>query len=216
MSYDLCLFDVDGTLTDPQLGLTRSYQYALEKFGIHEELDNLMKFIGPPLRENFRNFYGFSDADTEKAVVIFREYFTQTGLYENKLYPEIPETLQKLEDRGIILAVATNKVKIYTDKILEYFGIGRYFSLVSGDEPDGSLTVNGKRDIIRNVLDTLDPERKMSTVMIGDREHDIIGARENGIDSIGIMWGYGSRAELEKAGATIIIETAAELCNIVT
>ena len=215
MSYELCIFDLDGTLTDPKIGITKAYQYALAEFGLHEEPDNLIKFIGPPLRENFKDSYGFSDSDTERAVKKFREYFSQTGLYENTIYPEIPEVLQKLKANEKILAVATNKNAFYSKKILEHFNIDGYFATVSGDDADGNLTINGKRDIIRIVLDTLDPDRKKSAIMIGDREHDIIGAFENGIDSIGIMWGYGSRAELEEAGATMLAETTDDLCRLV-
>ena len=213
--YDLCLFDLDGTLTDPKIGITRSYQYALAAFGIHEEADNLAKFIGPPIRENFRDYYGFSDLDTERAVAIFREYFSEKGLLENTIYPEIPGALQKLKDSGKTLAVATSKVTVYTNPILEHFGIDKYFSFVSGDEMDGRNTKNGKCDIIRIALDMLDPERKKRAVMIGDRKHDIHGANDTGIDSIGVTWGYGPRAELEEAGATVIADTVDELCRLI-
>ena len=215
MSYDLCLFDLDGTLTDPWLGITSSFRYALSAFGIHEELESLTKFIGPPLRDSFRVCYGFTDDETERAVVKFREYFTETGMYENTLYPGVPEALQMLSDSGRTLAVATNKAAFYSVKILEYFDIARYFKFVSGDTLDGRLTKNGKREIVHIALATLDPERIMSAVMIGDRELDIIAANDNGIDSIGNTWGYGSRGELEAAGANHIIATADELCRLI-
>jgi len=214
--YKLCIFDLDGTLTDPKLGITRSFQYALASFGINEELDNLTRFIGPPLRDSFRVSYNFTESDTEKAVAKFREYYTETGLFENSVYPDIPGLLQKLKDSGRTLAVATNKVAIYSKLILEHFDIAGYFSFVSGDEMDGSLTKNGKTDIIRIALGALDPERKMPAVMIGDRELDIFGAREAGIDSIGNTWGYGSRSELETAGATWIVDSADELLRLIT
>jgi phosphoglycolate phosphatase len=213
--YDLCIFDLDGTLTDPKLGITKSFQFALSSFGIHEELDGLTKFIGPPLRESFREHYGFSDSDTEKAVIKFREYFAETGLFENAIYPDIHELLQKLKNRGKTLAVATSKAAFYADRILENFDLTRYFSFVSGDEMDGSLTKNGKQDVIRIALGTLDPARRMGSVMIGDREHDIFGAREVGIDSIGNTWGYGSRDELEAAGSTWIVDSTDELYRLI-
>ena len=215
MSYDLCIFDLDGTLTDPKLGITRSFQYALASFGIQAELDSLIKFIGPPLRDSFRISYGFSDDDTEQAVVKFRDYYAKTGVFENFVYPDIPDLLQKLKDSGKTLAVATNKVYLYTDKILGHFDLNRYFSFVSGDDMDGSLTKNGKRDIINIALDALDPERKMPAVMIGDRELDIFGARDVGIDSIGNTWGYGTRSELEAAGATWIVDSAGDLYRLI-
>jgi len=205
--YDLCLFDLDGTLSDPKLGITKSFQYALAEFGILKELVDLERFIGPPLRESFRDLIGFSEADTEKAVSLFRMYYAEDGFFENSVYPGIPETLQDLKNGGKTLAVATNKAKYYADKVIEHFGLDRFFSFVSGDEMDGSLTKDGKREIIRIALDTLDPERNKHAVMIGDRMHDITGAKENGIDTIGVTWGYGSRAELEEAGAQQIIDT---------
>ena len=214
MSYTLCLFDLDGTLTDPRVGITKSFQYALTAFGINEELDNLTRCIGPPLRESFREFYGFSLTDTEKAVARYREYFAETGIFENEVYPGIPKTLQRLRDNEKTLAVATSKVTVYTQMILKRFGLDGFFSFVSGDEMDGSLTNNGKRDIIRIALNQLDPEGKMRPVMIGDRKHDVNGARDVGIDSIGVTWGYGSRAELEEASATIIVESIDELCHL--
>ncbi|HNZ40778.1 MAG TPA: HAD hydrolase-like protein [Clostridia bacterium] len=215
MRYTLCLFDLDGTLTDPKIGITKSFQYALSYFGIHEELDNLTNFIGPPLRESFKNSYGFSDTDTEKAVAKYREYFTATGLYENAVYPKIPETLEKLKNNGCILAVATSKVTAYAKKILKHFNLDGYFTLVSGDEMDGSLTKNGKHALINIALDRLDPERTLSVVMIGDRKDDIIGANNAGIDSIGVLWGYGTVEELETANATKIVHTSDELYSLI-
>ena len=213
MLYNFCLFDLDGTLTDPKPGITKSFQFALAAFGIDEELENLSKFIGPPLREVFRKNYGISPADMEKAVAKFREYFAETGLLENEVYPGIPEMLHALKSSGIMLAVATSKVKSYTQRILEHFGLDGYFDFVSGDDMDGSLTVSGKREIIRIALDHIDPGRKMTPVMIGDRKHDVTGAWAVGIDCIGITWGYGARSELEGAGATMIVDTVDALRN---
>jgi len=211
MNNILCLFDLDGTLTDPKLGITKSYQYALSFFGIHEEPDDLTRFIGPPLRAVFREAYGFSDNDTRQAVARFREYFSVTGLFENSVYDGIPEILQTLKTRGVLMAVATSKVTDYTVQILEYFHLEQYFSYVSGDDMDGSLTKNGKRDVIRIALNKLDPKRVNRAVMIGDRKHDIIGALENKIDSIGVTWGYGLNSELMEAGATRIANSVSEL-----
>ena len=134
MGYNICLFDLDGTLTDPKLGITKSFQYALSVFGIGEELDNLTKFIGPSLHELFRDFYGFSDIETEKGVVKYREYFTETGLYENTVCLDILEALRKLKVKGKTLAIATSKVTTYANQIFEHFNLGEYFSFVSGDE----------------------------------------------------------------------------------
>ena len=214
MPYNLCLFDLDGTLTDPLLGITRAFQYTLLKYGIQETTENLTRFIGPPLRESFSDYLGISIADTEKAVAIYREYFTKTGIFENIIYPDIPAILQKLVDSKKTLSVATNKVTLYAEQILEHFDVSKYFSFVSGDEMDSSKSTDGKHEIVRIALDRLDPERKMSAVMIGDRKHDIIGAKDNCIDSIGVLWGYGSRDELESAGATHIAETPDALLHL--
>ena len=213
--YEICVFDLDGTLTDPKEGIVHSYQHALSAFGIREEPENLVKFIGPPLRNVFGGHYGFSESDAEKAVKQFREYFQDAGFLENVLYPGIPEGLQRLKDGGMTLAVATNKITADARRILEHFGIDGFFSAVSGDRPDGSLSKDGKREIIRIALDALGPERGKAAVMIGDREIDIIGAEKAGIDSIGVTWGYGSIEELQKAGAKMIAGSVDEACRLV-
>ena len=215
MKYQLCLFDLDGTLTDPKLGITKSYQYALKAFGIHEELDKLTKFIGPPLRGVFKEHYGFSASEAEKAVDKFREYFSVTGLFENDVYTGIRELLKWLKDNGAVMAVTTSKATVYAAQILEHFHLDGYFSFVSGDEMDGNLSKNGKGEIIKIALDALNLERLLSAAIIGDRKHDMLGGHDAGIDGIGITWGYGSRAELEEAGATWIVESTDELYRLI-
>jgi phosphoglycolate phosphatase len=215
MPYDFCLFVLDGTLTDPMIGIAKSFQYALSAFGIKREVGDMKALIGPPLRESIKRIYNFSDADTEKAVAKYREYFGETGLFENTVYPGIPELLQLLIDNGKILAVATSKATEYTVRILDRFDLHKFFKFVSGDEMDGSLTKHGKRDVINIALDALDPERKTRAVMIGDRKHDIIGARDAGIDSIGVKWGYGPPEELTAAGAALFVDSTAELGKLI-
>jgi len=215
MGYDLCLFDLDGTLTDPKIGITRSFQYALSYFGIVEETENLTRFIGPPLRESFSE-YSLSTSEISIAVEKYREYFARTGIFENTLYDGIPELLNRLVDYEIILGVATNKPTIYARRILEHFMLDSYFSFVSGDELDGSNTTMGKRDIISIALDNLDMTRSLVAVMIGDRKNDILGAADTRIDSIGITWGYGSIDELKEAGATQIATSVTELYSMIT
>ncbi|MCL2004519.1 MAG: HAD hydrolase-like protein [Oscillospiraceae bacterium] len=215
MPYDLCLFDLDGTLTDPAAGIVNSYRHALSAFGIPAEAEQLVKFIGPPLREVFGQVYGFSETDTERVVAKYREYFAVTGLFENTVYPGVPELLQALRDNGKTLAVATSKAGAYACRVLEHFGLDGFFAFVSGDAMDGSLSRGGKREIIRLALEALDPGREKTAVMIGDRKHDIHGARDAGIDSIGVAWGYGARGELEEAGAARIAETPEELGRMI-
>ena len=211
---NLCVFDLDGTLTDPKIGITKSFQYALSAFGIHEEADALTRHIGAPLRGIFLTGYGLSEADTETAVAKYREHYADKRLLENTVYRGIPEALRLLAGEGKQLAVATSKVSLYTHQILEHFGFDGFFAFVSGDDMDGSLTINGKNDIIRIALEHFSDVPKASAVMIGDRFHDMAGAKANGIDSIGVTWGYGSRAELEEAGAGSIVDSPEELCRL--
>ncbi|MDR1736234.1 MAG: HAD hydrolase-like protein [Oscillospiraceae bacterium] len=211
MAYDIYLFDLDGTLSDPKTGIVNSYRYALSAFGIQPETESLTQFIGPPLREVFMKAYGFSAQDTERVVAKYREYFSVTGLFENTLYPGIADTLAQLKSRGKTLGVATNKVTVYSKQILRHFGIAEYFSCISGDEMDGSLSRGGKQSIIRVALEALNPRGEKAAVMIGDRKHDITGAKAAGIDSIGVTWGYAPQGELEAAGASFIANSPAEL-----
>ena len=214
--YTLCLFDLDGTLTDPKPGITKAYQYALSAFGIQEELERFVPFIGAPVRESIQDSFGLSDADTENAVARWQSYYAEKGLLENTVYPGILETLQSLADHGMTMAVATNKVSIFAEQILAYFHLDHFFTFVSGDEMDGSLSREGKQNIMRIAIQRLDPNRTMSAVMIGDRRHDIEGARAQGIDSIAALWGYGSRPELEAESPTHIAQTVGELYRIIT
>jgi len=212
--YNLCLFDLDGTLTDPKLGITKSVQHALNHFDIQiSNLDQLEKFIGPPLRDSFREFYGFTAAEAELAVAKYREYFPQKGIFENQLYPGILETLAKLQSSGITMAIATSKPTIYAEKIAQHFGFKKHFATIIGSELDG--TRSKKSEIIHHVLKEIDPARKMNPLMIGDRHYDIIGANETAIHSIGVTWGYGSQEELTAAGATFIASSQAQLCEII-
>jgi phosphoglycolate phosphatase len=167
------------------------------------------------LRDVFRVHYGFSASDAERIVVKFREYFSETGLLENDVYAGIRDLLKLLKDCGAVMAVATSKAAVYAIRIVKHFQLDGYFAFVSGDEMDGSLAKNGKGEIIRIALRQLDPQRDKATVMIGDRQHDIHGALDVGIDSIGITWGYGSRKELEEAGAMRIAASLDELCSMI-
>jgi len=210
MPYPLCLFDLDGTLTDPKTGITNSFHYALNHFGIRETLETLTGYIGPPLRKSFARY----DVDIELAVDKYREYYTQSGMLENKLYDGILETLQAFSEQSVLLAVATSKVTAYARQILEYFKLDHYFSHISGDFMDGSLTQNGKADVIRCALDALDPKRKMAACMIGDRKHDILGAISCGVTPVAALWGYGSREELARAGAKTFMNYPQELLSL--
>lgn len=204
------LFDLDGTLTDPAIGITRSVNHALEYFGIRTaDLQGLCKFIGPPLLDSFMKYYGFDENRAAMAVEKYREYFREKGIYENELIEGIEELLAKLIGDGRKLIVATSKPKVFADIILEHFGLMKYFDLVCGSELDGTRV--NKDEVIMYALEKAGISDLDKAVMIGDREHDVIGARKAGIDCIGVLFGYGSRRELQDAGATILVGTVKEL-----
>jgi len=203
------LFDLDGTLSDPKIGITKSVQYALERFGIRvTDLDELEPFIGPPLVDSFREFYSFSEADSRKAVEYYREYFTEQGMFENELYPGMRELLDSLKEQGRSLWVATSKPAVFAEKIADYFSIARYFTAIAGSNLDGTRT--DKADVIRYLLEEWNL-RTEDSVMIGDRKHDIRGAHCHGMASIAVGYGYGSEEELRAAGPSFFVRTVEEL-----
>ena len=210
--YQYLLFDLDGTLTDPGLGITNSVMVALRKFDINvTDRTQLYPFIGPPLRDSFRTYYGFSDEQSERAVRYYREYFKKSGMYENEVYDGIYELLTRLKASGRSLVVATSKPEVFALEILRHFDLYRYFDLVAGATLNDVR--NQKADIIKYALETLNITDKTSAIMIGDRKHDIIGAQENGLDTIGVLYGYGTCDELKNAGATCIANTTADIWN---
>ncbi|MBQ2699007.1 MAG: HAD family hydrolase [Firmicutes bacterium] len=208
--YDYILFDLDGTLTDPVLGITNSVAYALNKFGITvNDRSELHKFIGPPLIDSFMGFYGMSREDAEQATAYYRENFRAGGMFENEVYPGIPELLAELQAQGKKIILATSKPEEFAVKILQHFDLAQYFDFMGGASMDG--TRSHKADVIAYSLEMGQVSDRSRAVMIGDREYDILGAKQFGLDSVGVLFGYGSRAELEAAGATHIVATVAEL-----
>ena len=212
--YKYLLFDLDGTLTDPAEGITNSVAYALNKFGIVvADKRTLYKFIGPPLVDAFAEYYGFSKEDSEKATAFYRETFRVKGLYENRAYDGVPEMLEELNHKGRKLIIATSKPEEFTMKILKHFDLLKYFDFVAAATFDA--TRNSKDKVIAYALENLGIKDRSEVVMIGDRHHDIDGAKDNGIDSIGVLWGFGSREELETAGVTHIAENIREILKYV-
>lgn len=212
--YKYLLFDLDGTLTDPAEGITNSVAYALDKFGINvEDKSTLYKFIGPPLVEAFSEYYGFSKEDSEKATAYYRETFRVKGLYENRVYDGVVEVLEELRSKGKKLIIATSKPEEFTMKILNHFDLLKYFDFVAAATFDA--TRNTKDKVIAYALELIKPQNKAEVVMIGDRHHDIDGARLNGIDSVGVLWGFGSREELTTAGATYIADALDRLTELI-
>lgn len=210
MSKEYILFDLDGTLTDPKPGITGCVKYSLESFGIKvDSLDDLVCFIGPPLKESFMVYYGMDDETAEKAVAKYRERFAPIGIFENLVFDGIEPMLKKLKAAGKTLALATSKPEIYAKQILEHYGIAPYFTFSAGSELDGRRTV--KAEVISYCLENLGVQDLSKAVMVGDRKHDIIGAKANGLESVGVLFGYGSREELENAGADHIANDVAQL-----
>ena len=212
--FKYVLFDLDGTLTDAAPGITNSVKYALKKFGINETNENqLRKFLGPPLMLSFKEIYGFTDEQAEKAVEYYREYFIPHGIFENEVYGGIPELLENLKAQGKKLIVATSKPQPFAVKIAEHFNLSRYFDMIAGSNMDNTRC--RKSQVIEYAFETLGIKDRENAVMVGDREHDIIGAKEAGIKSIGVHYGYAAHDELEKAGADFIVESPADINNII-
>jgi len=212
--YDYILFDLDGTLTDSKIGITKSVQYALNHFKIDEpDLDKLICFIGPPLKASFMEYYGFGEDKAIVAIKKYHERFSTTGLFENRVYEGIPEMLQQLKDKNKVLAVATSKPEVFATRILDKYDLKKYFDVVVGSELDE--TRSNKAEVIQAVFEKLNitEEKTTRAIMVGDREHDIIGAKTNGIDSIGVEFGYAKENELKLAGAEYVIETVEDLKN---
>ena len=211
--YQSILFDLDGTLTDSGLGITNAVAYAMEKLGLpaftREERN---RFVGPPLHDSFRIFCGLTEEESVEAVRIFREYYNKTGVYENLVYPGIPEMLRQLSETGYNLAIATSKPEHMAKKVMVHFGLDRWITQIAGASLDASR--NKKDQVIAYALEAFGIDAANS-VMVGDREHDVIGAEAFGIPTVGVAWGYGSRQELEEAGAIAVIDAPAELVDFV-
>ena len=205
--YKYILFDLDGTLTDPFEGITRSVQYALNAFGVKDEpLEALKRFIGPPLKASFMEFYGFDSDTAVTAVEKYRERFADIGIYENRLFDGIPQMLEKLKKTGHVLAIASSKPTVYVERILQHFHIRQYFDHVMGSELDGRRT--DKKEVVQAVLSDLHIEKNSrEAIMVGDRFHDVQGARACGLDCVGVTFGYGGKDELVQAGAAAVVDT---------
>ncbi len=208
------LFDLDGTLTDPKEGITGCVQHALKCMNIEPpEKDELLSFIGPPLVDSFMKYFGMTKEDAEIALLKYRERFSTVGMFENKVYDGIPEMLERLKTAGLTLAVASLKPLVFVEKILEKFELKKYFSAVSGSDLEG--TKHTKKQIIDDVLAMLPPLSPDGIIMVGDRYQDVEGAKEAGIKSIGVKYGYAAENELEDAGADSIAHTPKEVAEII-
>lgn len=212
--YDIVLFDLDGTLTESAPGITNSVAYALEHYNIRvEEKSNLNVFVGPPLIDSFMKYYNFSKEKAEEAVLVYREYFSTKGLFENAVYDGIPELLKKIKDSGRKLIVATSKPDVFSKRILEHFDLLKYFDFIAGATMDEKRT--RKDEVIAYVLENLNESDYSKIVMVGDRENDVSGSAKFGIDCIGVLYGYGSYDELKEAGAKYIANSPSEIFDFI-
>lgn len=209
-AYQDILFDLDGTLTDPALGITNALIYALKRFGIEvKERRSLYDFIGPPLRDSFRLHYGFSEGEIDDAVRFYREYYFEKGWAENIPYPGIQALLRAQKSLGKRLILATSKPDVLARRILAHFGLDSFFDFIAGSSLDGERST--KADVIQYALRNMPGASQERILMVGDRKYDVIGARANGIASLGVLYGYGSRDELSAAGADFIADSVADL-----
>lgn len=215
MGYDVILFDLDGTLTDSGPGIMNAAAYAMEHYGLRADKETLRRFVGPPLLESFRDFCGFDRAKCEEAIWVFREYYEPKGIFENSVYPGVPEMLETLLAAGKRLAVATSKLDSAARRVLEHFDLAKYFELASGSLADNTRTT--KAEVVAWALETLGvtDADKGRALMVGDREHDVRGARKNGLDCLGVLYGYGDAAELERAGAIALAATPRETAELI-
>lgn len=210
-SYDILLFDLDGTITDSTEGIVKCLENAIKQMGF-ELPEDTNKFLGPPIRQSFSEFCGMNPQQIDEAVGIFRERYSKTGLYENQVYEGVPEMLEELKNSGKRIMVATSKPEVYAKRIFKRAGLDRYFEIVGGAELDGSRDY--KHEVIEYVLAKAGITDRNRVLMIGDRRQDVIGAHKTGIKCLGILWGFGSREELEEAGADYITETPQTLVKM--
>lgn len=208
-NYRVIAFDLDGTLTNPELGLIRGFVYAFKKLGIeYGEPASLRRFIGPPLYEEWQREFGFSFEEASHAIEVFREYYNIYGWRENEVYPGIPEMLQELSEAGKTLIVATSKPETTAKKVLRLFGLDKYFLTIDGASNNGSN--DSKSSILKRAIEKTGA-LPSECILVGDRKYDAEGARAVGADSLGVLWGHGSCEELESCGFTAIAKTPREV-----
>lgn len=211
--FGTILFDLDGTLTDPYIGITNGVIYALENMGREvPQRESLKSFIGPPLYDEFRRKFGMSDEEAKEAVRLYRVYYPEKGLYENKLIDGVEELLKALSAQEKRICLATSKPEPFAKKILENFGIERYFDHIGAATLDGSIGT--KTEVLRSVLEKTGADVS-DCVLVGDRMHDIIGAHEVGMKCIAVLVGFGDRAEFEEYSADYVCETLSDVLKIV-
>ena len=206
-------FDLDGTITEPSEGITNSAKYALEKFGVHvKSTAELLPFIGPPLQDSFQEFYGFDLHTSMRAVKLYRKHYKDHGIYQCSLYDNIEELFIKLKERGYKLAIATSKPEKYAEKILKHFNLDKYFDFIAG--ATFSAIRCKKSEVIKHALDNLNITDSSKVIMVGDRKHDVLGAKEHNIETIGVLYGFGSIEEFEEVNCKYVVSKALDILEI--
>ena len=214
MQITTILFDLDGTLTDSGEGIMNCVRYAIEKFGHSVEEDQLPGFVGPPLQQHFQEVCGVGAAEGKQLVSFYRERYTDIGIFENRVYPGVIELLEQLKQQGYVICMATSKPEIFASRIAEHFKFAKYFDIIGGSLLDGKKVK--KSEVIEYVLEKAHVQVREQVLMIGDRYHDIIGAKEAKIHSMGVLYGYGDRKELEEVGAEFIASTPEEVFRMIS
>lgn len=208
--YQTILFDLDGTLTDSAPGILNSVRHACDKLQLEIPPEaTLRRFLGPPLPASFRDYLHLNEADVARAVEGFREYYPEKGIFENEVYPGIPELLRDLKAAGKTVVMATSKPEVFARRIMEHFSLDGYFDAICGASLDESRSDKG--EVIAYALQTAGITDRQQTVMVGDREHDVKGAARNNLPCIGALYGYGSVEELTGAGAVALADSVQEL-----
>ncbi len=211
LNKDILLFDLDGTLTDSAEGIINCIKHSSKVLNLGEPDCDYRLFVGPPLYDTYTDHFGCDHNLAWKAIDVYRERYNEIGWKENFVYDGVEDMLKDLKAKGKTILVATSKPEAAAKRILEYFGLAKYFDFIGGADYEGKLAT--KADVINYVFETMNVTDKSKTIMIGDRYHDVNGAKEIGIECIGITYGYGDREELEGAGAEYVFDTAKEVAE---
>ena len=210
--YNTVAFDLDGTLTNPDRGLLSAFEYAFKKLGVkYESRSSLKRYIGPPLYDEWQRDFGWTFDEASYAIDIFREYYNVYGWWDNEVYPDVEMMLSALRSQGKKLVVATSKPEETAKRVLRFFGLDKYFDYIAGASMNGSADL--KWQILTRALDAVGAD-KSTSILVGDRKYDAEGAKICGIDSLGVLWGHGSRDELARAGFEYVAQAPADVLNI--
>lgn len=216
--YKYVFFDLDGTITEPEEGIINGVLFALSKFGITvEDRTTLYPYIGPPLRDSFRDYHGLSEEDTEQAILYYREYYSTKGIYQNDIMPGMEQAFQTLRQHGCHLYVATSKPELYAKQILQHLKLDGYFDIIAGSTFDKARDT--KAAVIEYLITGIAADQVKPSfdeiIMVGDRKFDVIGARAFGIDTIGVLFGYGSKEEFEACDCRYVAADAEEMVQMI-